>query len=116
MKKLVLLVLSGIFAVQVFSQNPEMAVDFSRYGTVITNPGYINRTIANDLIREIERIQRSKSAEELTEMILNNVEGTPFMNKEFESGKIYTTDGTIINGAMLRYNVYNDKMEVKVKG
>jgi len=115
MKKLTLLVLSGIFIAQVFSQNSELAVDFSRYGTAITGPGYINRSIANNLIHEIERVNRSRSAEDLTEAILNNVVGTPFMNNTFEKGKIYTADGTTIDGAMMRYNVYNDKMEVEVK-
>jgi len=116
MKKLALFFLSGIIVAQVFSQNPGLAVDFSRYGTVITGPGYINRSIANNLIHEIERVQRSRTAEELTEYILNNVEGTPFMNDEFIMGEIYTVDSATIDGAMLRYNVYSDKMEVKHKG
>lgn len=116
MKKLVLLALASFIAAHLFSQNAGLAVDFSRYGSPVTGPAYINRSIANDLIHEIERINRSRTAEELTEFILNNVEGTPFMNNEFKKGEIYTVDGTIINGAMLRYNVYNDKMEVRVKG
>ena len=113
MKKLVFIVLISFAALHLFSQNAELAVDFSRYGTPITGPGYIDRSVVNELIHELERVNRSKNLEELNEAILKNVEGTPFMDNQFLKGEVLTVDGKDINDVLLRYNVYNNKMEAK---
>lgn len=112
MKKIVCTVLLSFSLLILFAQNGELAVDFSKYGTAITGPSYINRTIVKDLIHEIERVNRSKTPEELNEAILNSIEGTPFMNNDFTEGELYTVDGKRLENIMLRYNVFNDIMEV----
>lgn len=115
MKKLVSVALLCIVVVDLFSQNGELAVDLSRFGTPITGASYLSRSITNDLIHEIERINRSKTPEELNEYFLNNIEGTPYLNNEFEKGEVITVDGDILKGVLLRYNIFNNKMEVKEK-
>lgn len=73
MKKLKLIILLSFIVGNLFSQNGELAVDLSRYGTPITGASYIDRSVVNDLIRELERANRSGTAE----AILNNIEGNP---------------------------------------
>ena len=113
MKKIIFTVLLSFSLVNLFSQNGELAIDFSRYGSVITSPGYIDRTIVKNLIHEIERINRSKTLEELNEAIFNNIVGTPFMNNHFIMGELFRVDGERIDEVFLRYNVYNNIMEAK---
>lgn len=113
MKKLVSVILLSFITVQSFSQNAQLAVDFSRYGTPITGPAYINRTAVHDLIHKLDRINRSKTPEEINKEILKNIEGTPFLNPEFISGEVYTSDGNKIENVLLRYNIFNNKMEAK---
>lgn len=115
MKKIVLVLVLSFALSAVYSQSGDVAVDFSRFGTPITGASYVSRSIANNLIHEIDRINRSKTPEEISEEILKNIEGTPFMNDQFIAGEVKTADGQIINGVLLRYDVYNNKMEVKVK-
>lgn len=112
MKKIFVIAVLALFASAAFAQNPELAIDFTRYGSPVTGPGYIDRSVVYDLIHEIEKVNRSKSPEELNELFLNSIEGTPYLNSDFEKGEIETIDGQMIGGAMIRYNVYNDKMEV----
>jgi len=113
MKKLVFVFFVCCFIIQTRAQNSAQAVDFSRYGSPVTNPSYINRDIVNKMIHDIEKAQRSKSQEELMEYILSTIEGTPYLSNNFSDGNITASDGTLIRNAKLRFNVYNDRMEVK---
>lgn len=113
MKKLIFTVFLSFSLLNVFSQNSEMAVDFSRYGSPITGASYINRTVVKDLIHELERINRSKTPEELDEAFLNSIVGTPFMNNKFAEGALFTNENKKLDKVFLRFNVFNNKMEVK---
>ncbi len=115
MKKLVFILLISCFTIQLRAQGKDVAVDFTRYGNPITNPSYIDRSIVNDIIHDIEKVQRTKSPEEFMNYILSTMEGTPFLENEFLKGTITTVDGKVIRNVDLRYNVFNNKMEVKQK-
>ena len=115
MKKLISILFLSFMVLNSYAQNSEAPIDFSRFGTPVTSPLYVNRSITNELIRELERANQSKTPEELNEAILNNLEGTPYMNNDFEKGEILAVDGTLLRGALLRYNIFNNKMEVKEK-
>ena len=95
------------------AQNRELPVDFSRYGTPVTGSSYLSTSVTNEIIREFERIQRSRSPEELNEYLLKHIEGTPYMNNQFEKGEILSVDGDLIKGVLLRFNIFGNKMEVK---
>jgi hypothetical protein len=47
--------------------------------------------------------------------ILNeeNIVGSPYLNREFENGSIYTVQQQQYNDIQLRYNIYNDDLEFK---
>jgi hypothetical protein len=45
----------------------------------------------------------------------SDVDGSPYLNSEFVEGVIYMLD-TVIIKLPLRYNIYTDEMEYKVKG
>jgi hypothetical protein len=47
---------------------------------------------------------------ELTE---DQISGSPYLNKEFENGSIYTVQRQQFNEIPLRYNIYNDNLEFK---
>lgn len=48
--------------------------------------------------------------ETLTE---NQIQGSPYLDREFASGTIYTTQRQQFNEIPLRYNIYNDNIEFK---
>jgi hypothetical protein len=115
MKKIAVILFLIYSILNAFSQNSEAPVDFSRFGTPVTSAMYVNRSITSELIRELERANQSKTPEELNEEILKNIEGTPYLKNEFEKGEIWAVDGTHLTGALLRYNIFNNKMEVLEK-
>lgn len=43
----------------------------------------------------------------------DQIEGSPYLNKEFESGTVYTVQRQQYNEIPLRYNIYNDNLEFK---
>lgn len=48
-----------------------------------------------------------------TDYTENNIQGSPYLNNEFVSGTIYTTQKQQYNNIPLRYNIYNDDLEFK---
>ena len=44
---------------------------------------------------------------------LNQIEGSPYLNDDFENGTIYTTQKQQYVNVPLRYNIYNDQLEFK---
>lgn len=44
---------------------------------------------------------------------LSQIEGSPFLNDEFEIGTVYTTQKQEFVNVPLRYNIYNDQLEFK---
>ena len=44
---------------------------------------------------------------------LSDIQGTPFLEEEFNAGKITTPDGTVYENIPLRYNAYTDDLEFK---
>ncbi|HSO89120.1 MAG TPA: hypothetical protein VLQ91_21385 [Draconibacterium sp.] len=43
----------------------------------------------------------------------NNITGSPYLNKDFETGTIFTVQRRQYVGIPLRYNIYNDNLEFK---
>jgi len=43
----------------------------------------------------------------------NNIEGTPYLNEKYSPAVVYTLQGKL-DGVMLRYNIYNDRMEMSL--
>jgi hypothetical protein len=43
----------------------------------------------------------------------DQIEGSPYLNKEFENGTVYTVQRQQYNDIPLRYNIYNDNLEFK---
>jgi len=43
----------------------------------------------------------------------DQIAGSPYLNKEFENGSIYTVQRQQYNEIPLRYNIYNDNLEFK---
>lgn len=46
----------------------------------------------------------------------SNIDGSPYLNDEFEIGEVVLTDNSIFKEVLLRYNIYNDQMEFQDKG
>lgn len=42
------------------------------------------------------------------------IDGSPYLNDEFVSGKIITTDSLLYKNVPLRYNIFNDDMEILI--
>jgi hypothetical protein len=47
----------------------------------------------------------------LNDLKMSDIQGTPYLNKEFSPGKIFTSEGTIYENILLRYNAYSDDLE-----
>jgi hypothetical protein len=47
--------------------------------------------------------------------VYKDIDGSPYMNSEFEEGMLYLSDTTKIT-VPLRYNIYSDEMEYQLKG
>jgi len=43
----------------------------------------------------------------------NNIEGSPFLNEKYAPAVVYTLQGKM-DGVLLRYNIYNDRMEMSL--
>ncbi len=43
------------------------------------------------------------------------VQGSPFLNKDFQQGEVSTTSNTAFNNVLLRYNIYEDEMEFEAE-
>lgn len=52
-----------------------------------------------------------KHLQKFNESAEANYDGSPYLNKEFEPGKIILSNGNEYKDIMLRYNVYNDEFE-----
>ena len=44
-------------------------------------------------------------------LTLNDIEGSPYLDSEYQSGTVTIDDGTVYKGIPLRYNCYNDVLE-----
>jgi len=78
-----------------------------------------NRGLAQITIPEIEeyldRIMLNLAMEGMKEKTYKDVEGSPFMPKEFCGGRIQLKDGKLLSGK-LRYDMYASEMQFIVKG
>jgi len=45
-----------------------------------------------------------------------NIDGSPYLNDEFEKGEVVLKDKTTFKDVLLRYNIYNDQMEFQDEG
>lgn len=77
-----------------------------------------NRGLAQITIPKIEeyldRIRLNRAMEGMRENTYKNVEGSPFMEKEFREGRIQLNDGKLFNGK-LRYDMYAGEMQFIAK-
>jgi len=73
-----------------------------------------NRGLAQITIPEIEkyldRIRLNRAMEGMRENTYKDVEGSPFMEKEFREGRIRLKDGRLYSGK-LRYDMYAGEMQ-----
>jgi len=61
-----------------------------------------------DIIDGIATMRYSNSAA--------SIQGSPYLNNEFEEGTMTTLDGTVIPGLMYRYDIYGDRMQFIING
>lgn len=61
-----------------------------------------------DIIDGIATMRYSNSAA--------TIQGSPYLNNEFEEGTMITLDGTEIPGLMYRYDIYGDRMQFIING
>lgn len=115
MKKLAFVVLFVFVCTNTFAQQHQ-SYYVEEMGTAISSVSYYSLERVNQFLREIESSYRmGKTPEELNAAILKDIEGSPYMNDEFVKGDLLTTKSEMMNGILLRYNVYDNEMEVKVK-
>ena len=48
-----------------------------------------------------------------TDLAIDDIKGSPYLNREFIGGTIFTTEKTRYENIPLRYNLYNDDLEFK---
>lgn len=113
MKRILILFLSIILVQQIFAQYDTDRVNLSQ----VTSTSNFNTVERVNLMLQgiMSSYHFGKSPEELNEALLEDVEGTPYLNKSFIDGDIITVKGEVLNGVPLRYNMYDNVMEVKVK-
>lgn len=112
MKNLISVFFFCFLTVNLYSQQDGRPVDFSSFGNPITNASYINRSIVDRMIHDLERVNQSGNA---SEYLAANFDGTPFMNNEFINGEVITLKGEVLKDVPLRYNVFSGVMEGKLK-
>lgn len=114
MKNVIVLVVFCLIAMNLYSQQDGRPVDFSAFGTPISgsSASYINRSIVDKMIHDLERVNQTGN---VSEYLAANFDGTPFMNNEFVKGDVVTVKGEVLKDVLLRYNVYSDVMEGKLK-
>jgi hypothetical protein len=74
--------------------------------TQIDNSGAINNTIGDYRFKRITDDNNYRFNPKVYDIL-----GTPYLNNEFQPGKITTTDGAIIADLQLQYNACNDDLE-----
>jgi hypothetical protein len=72
------------------------------------SPGYEVREVTN--LYNSNKLIDGKWKVELT---VNDIQGSPYLNDEFISGTIYTTQKQQYNNIPLRYNIYKDELEFR---
>jgi len=65
---------------------------------------------SGDLLNFYNEVSRNKM---LDQVDLSGIDGTPYLNGEFEKGFVVTKDSVQYAGLDLRYNIYNDVIEFK---
>lgn len=115
MKKLIviLLVVLNKFGIAQESVKVQGAL-FS--GTFTQTSNYQSFERVNELLRALESSYHMvKSHAELNEDFLADIEGSPYLNEDFMEGDIITANGELLQDIPLRFNMYDNVMEVKVK-
>jgi len=77
---------------------------------VLTN-SLKSQTMLNGLMDNYRFKKMSEGGYILNDLKMSDIQGTPYLNKEFSSGKIFTPEGTIYENILLRYNAYSDDLE-----
>lgn len=114
MKRTALIIAFCLIVVNLFSQGNPSPVDLSKFGSPISGSGYINRSVVYNLIHELDKINRL-SPEEMDKAFFNSIIGTPYLENEFKKGEVFTSGGNNFKDVLLRYNVYNNLIEVNLK-
>lgn len=65
---------------------------------------------------QISNISTSMSGEPLRLKSYKDITGTPYLTEDWQSGTIYGLDANVNESVMLRYNIYEDKVEYKKDG
>jgi len=89
--KYVLFVLLQLFAINIFAQAPMTTRSYTEF-------------------QLLEHVFQQKSTGDLSE---DNIEGSPYLNKEYEIGEVLTEKHVRYVNVPLRYNIYSNEIEFK---
>lgn len=64
-----------------------------------------------DQMNNMENLIRALSFQSNMENKVENIEGSAYLNDEFETGDVLLTTGVKYTGIPLKYNIYNDRIE-----
>jgi len=108
--KIFLLVFSFVLNTMIYAQringpspNAEISMS-SEYQSYFPT----NEVLANDFIDD------SNFNKLYSNVDLSKIEGSPYMDNEFQLGKVYNRLTKNVSNFLLRYNIYNDEIQIKV--
>lgn len=80
-----------------------------------TSVVYAQKVENYEVLRSVDLYRQQKLIEEGGNNVLteSEIEGSPYLNKDFENGTIYTIGKTKFTEIPLRFNIYNDVIEFK---
>ncbi len=76
---------------------------------------YAQTVINSDFAKLYDEFRLKKTMFDIGNNTLNNIKGSPYMDDEFKEGEVVTIHNKTMKGLLLRYNIYNDVMEIKVE-
>ncbi len=78
-------------------------------GCTITTKAQLGETSLSSFYEQVKKAHYENGV--LVEQI--NYKGSPYLNKEFQTGEIITTQKVVFKNLLLRYDIYNDQIEFK---
>ena len=72
-----------------------------------------SQTIRNKTFDEFYSKKMIESSISKNSLDISDIQGSPYLNNDFQTGSIVTTSNTNYNDISIRYNIFNDEMEFK---
>jgi hypothetical protein len=69
------------------------------------------QNLLNSLVRDFQFKMIKEGTYPRNNLSLSDIQGSPYLDKEFSPGKIYTNEGGVYENIPLRYNGYTDDLE-----